>query len=67
MSQLSDVRAGLEVLAAYDKGEAHVCAEHDEIFVGGPAPKQMQAADVTRLEELGFDWDEDTDSWHRYV
>ena len=44
-----------------------VCAEHDEIWMGGPDPSQLKPEEVKRLEELHVNWDESTQSWHMFT
>lgn len=68
MSQLREVAEGLSILLTYDKEDkAHVCAEHDEVYIGGPPPGQIEPQDRKRLTKLGFTWESDYDGWHRYV
>lgn len=66
MSTIQNFADGLAILAKYNPS-AEVCAEHDEIWAGGPHPGNTLPKDRKRLEELGFTWDEDTDSWHKFT
>ena len=44
----------------------HFRAEHDEIFVGS-LEWEMSDEDKNRMEELGWDADEDADGWRTSV
>jgi hypothetical protein len=59
---------GLNILLKYDHNkDAHLQPEHDEIYIGGPPPKQMSPEDAARLSELNFSFDEAYDCWHRFT
>jgi hypothetical protein len=38
-------------------------AEHDQIYCGGPDRDQLPQEILVELEELGFFWDEELESW----
>lgn len=65
----SDVLEALKILAGYEKpGALTMVPEHDEIWIGHEiAPKKMSAADVSLMNKLGFEWDDDTPAWHGNV
>ncbi len=56
----------LELLLAHG-GEEDMCAEHDQIYLGGPAPEDLPAEVVAELEELGAHWDAGLPSWYVYT
>jgi hypothetical protein len=62
------IAEGLGILAKYDYNkDAHLNAEHDEIYIGGPKPTMMKLEDAARLAELNFSFDEAYDCWHRFT
>ena len=56
---------GLQILMKY--GEVDVEAQHDIIYCGPEDPPTMTDEDRTRLEELGFHVDSETDSWAHFT
>lgn len=66
---MREVMLGMSILAKYlPIGEyAHFAAEHDEIWCDGPAPNVLSNEEIVELDRLGFHWDSDNDSWHRFV
>ncbi len=69
MAKLSTVIEGLKILQKYE-GDDDLCAvraEHDVIYAGGPAGNAFTAEDLVELEELGWHWDADVDSWRRFT
>jgi hypothetical protein len=65
MAKISDVMRGLELLAKYEP-DASVDAQHDKLFAGGPGPDEMDPADASELDSLGWLHDED-DGWSRFT
>lgn len=47
--------------------DGNVSAEHDEIWLPGPSPEEMKESDVKILEDLGFSWESEFDTWHHYL
>lgn len=65
---LTTLIKGLTILEKYNKDEqAYFAAEHDEIFVGGPKPAKMEAADRHVLRDTGWRYSTDHDCWHAFV
>lgn len=63
-----DIIAGLQILVKYEKPTAHICAEHDEIFAGpNLTPDKISADDIKALNDAGWTWNPDSDSWHMFV
>jgi hypothetical protein len=57
---------GLKILLKYEpKGDC--CAEHDEFYAGQFPPEKMEEADVKKLDDLGWHWDESLPSWRKFV
>jgi hypothetical protein len=70
MATYNSIVAGLTILAKYDpKGmDSHgFAAEHDEIFACSVAPDAISEEDRANLAKLGWRWDEDVDSWAKFV
>lgn len=44
----------------------HIHAEHDEIWLAGD-PTKLNPHHIEKLKELGFEWDEDHESFHTFV
>jgi hypothetical protein len=68
VASFNDVIEGLKILAKYEeKGlEAQIAgAGYD--FLGGSDAEVTDDADVRRLEELGWHWDDESDCWGRFV
>lgn len=65
-SPMKRIYDGLTILLKYDP-EGDCAAEHDVLYAGGGDPKEMSPEDLAKLDELGWHWDEDLDSWAHYV
>ncbi len=55
---------GLTILAKYEPG-GNVEPGHDVIC--GPGPENPKPEDKTRLDELGWHWDEEYDCWTAFT
>jgi hypothetical protein len=68
MATLNQVIKGLEILVKYSGDGSHsICAEHDIIYAGPDVKEDLRDEDRKALEELGWHWAEDADSWARFV
>jgi hypothetical protein len=65
MHTINEVIQGLKVFAKYQDHRPSVCAEHDIIYA--QVGSDLTEADIAELEALGWHWDEDGDSWARFV
>jgi len=62
MATINQIKLGLEILSKYtDADVAQVDAQHDEICCEpiDLKPDQLEDSDRTKLDELGWFWDED--------
>lgn len=62
MAALNNIIAGLQVLLKY---ENYFAAEHDQIWAGGP--KRLPAEEKKILEDAGWFWDGDVESWSHFA
>lgn len=51
----------LRALEILPTGE--ISAEHDVLYIGGPAPATLPKDQVQSLDDIGCRWDEDMESW----
>lgn len=63
---MRDVAEAIDILSKYTE-EDNISPGHDELWLSGPNPLEMNPADATRLEELSFRWDEEVESWHSFI
>ncbi len=64
MASMKNIMAGLDILSKYvNPSKETLHAEHDELYVPGSHPDDMLIDEVSKLYELGFLWDGDTESW----
>lgn len=63
MNPIEKLVAGLEIFLHYATESGARAWEHDEFYAGNTSPSDMADYDVTRLDELGWIWDEDVYSW----
>jgi len=62
---MDDLIEALTILKRYQKPTYNpTTCEHDCLYVVGVDISLVTTADVRRLNELGFDFDEDLGSWH---
>jgi hypothetical protein len=66
---MKDLKEAIEILLKYiPEGEyAGTEAEHDMIYLSGPAPEDISPEDVDRLDALNAYYDESFDSWVMYT
>ena len=57
--------AGFGILSRYE-ANPEFDFQHDIMYVGGPHPDKLSPEDKVFLEEFGFSWDEEHDSWYHY-
>ena len=62
---IKNVIAGLTIIAKYDSTD--ICAEHDAIYAGASAWEAMTDAEYEQMEENGWHWDEDAQSFRIFV
>lgn len=66
--KFKDLVAGLNVLMKYNSEVEYDSdfwsANHDEATFPGPSPEYMTESECMYLEELGFTYDEEYESWH---
>lgn len=57
----------LQIFLKYDNPTYPTHCEHDELWIVGDFNKDdMEAADVAKLDELGFFWDDDMDGFKSF-
>lgn len=70
---IHELKVGLDILTRYANQRddvdqrADVCAEHDEIFLGGPHPDHLTGGKCAQLSQLGFTWRADLNCWHVFT
>ena len=67
--KVTNIIEGLQIIQKSKpakEGDYHFRAEHDEIFVGSIKWK-MSDEDKARMEELGWNADENSDGWQASV
>ena len=57
----------LQIFLKYGDVNWPTHCEHDEMWITNVDVEAITAEDRARLEELGFDWDEDDDSFKSYA
>lgn len=64
----ANIIEGLKIAEKYDPG-AWIDAQHDVIYAlcDDPDSPKVSAEDRARLEELGFHWDDEVDSWAAFT
>lgn len=67
MADYKKIVGGLEIIAKYDGDRTYVAAEHDVIFAGPRHPEKVTIEDRKALEKLGWHFDDEVDSWARFV
>jgi hypothetical protein len=70
MATPNEIIEGLQILGKYDpKGleKGSINAEHDIIYAFPNVGNDLFPDDVKRMRELGWHFDEDTESWARFV
>lgn len=68
MATLSTLLEGMQILNKYmGKVEGECAAEHDIIYLPGPSKEELSAEDAKRLDDLGFFFDDQYDSWARFT
>lgn len=66
MSKLQEIATGLQIIAKY--GDRHdVGAEHDVIMAGHIAAEKMTNEDKKAMEDAGWLWSEEYDSYIIFV
>lgn len=53
---------GVSIVAKYDDGD--IAAEHDVIYVNS---RKLTKEDKKELKECGYHWDDECNSWARFV
>lgn len=66
MAQMSHIIEGLNLFFKYE-GDGPVSAEHDKFCAGFTRPEDMSVEDAKKLDELGWFWEEDVQSWARFT
>ena len=56
----------LEILTK-DGSNGNLSGEHDEIFVGGPKPKDLSKEDREEMENLDWTYDKAYESWRHFT
>ncbi len=66
MNKLQEIAAGLQIIAKY--GDRHdVGAEHDVIMAGHIAAEKMTEEDKKAMEDAGWSWSDEYDSYTVFV
>lgn len=63
---MKKVYDGLAILLKYEP-DGNISVDHDIIYSGGGDPSEMDAEDLQNLENLGWFWNPDFDSWAKNV
>jgi len=66
---MDDLIMALGILRRYMNEDTHAPThcEHDELRVYvGVSPDNMEESDVSMLDDLGFHWDDEFESWLSY-
>ncbi len=67
MAKMKEIAEGLAILMKYD-ADGSVCAEHDILAAAPDVRKdQVSAEDRAKLEELGWHWSSEADSWAAFT
>lgn len=64
---LSELIEGLQIFLKYGDVEWPTHCEHDELWITNVALTALTSEDRARLEELGFIYDEDDESYKSYA
>lgn len=68
MPKFIDIVTGMNILAKHVNPEKdYAQAEHDELYLPGPAPETLGDDEVEKLKSLGFSWDDHNESWHVFT
>lgn len=69
MADQRSVMRGLEILDLYKPdGVTWNCdAQHDVLYAEGRPPSEMNDESVEELNKLGWQWDQEFDSWRRFT
>ena len=69
MTPLQQVHEGLRIFLSYLSADnrGHFAAGHDEIWVGGVHRDALGGDDRAKLKAMRWTWDEEVDTWHRFV
>lgn len=57
----------LGILMKYVGESASYAAEHDQLFLEGPDPKEMSPAHAELLESWGCHWDDEIETWYLFT
>lgn len=62
-------RKGIEVLSKYvdDENRSALSAHHDQIYAGPDVADKISDEDKKRLEELGWGFDDEVDSYYAFT
>jgi len=63
LTTVQRVAKGLEIINRYP--HPSVSAEHDVIYAG--CSRSLEGEDLVSMEQLGWDFDEELDSWRFFV
>mgnify|MGYP000057589426 CR=1 FL=1 len=68
MAKLTNCATAFALINRYDKG-GEVNVGHDAIYAGGAKahPEKMEPLDRAALKRLGWRWDDDTETWVKFV
>jgi len=61
---MKDLIKALQIFVKYGEHETH--CEHDILLVCGSSREDVGLIDMALLEELGFSWSDEYDSWGSY-
>lgn len=63
---MDDLIAALTIFRKYTDKKYPTGCEHDTLYVYGVPLEDVSAEDVARLDELGFEWDEDIGAFYSF-
>jgi hypothetical protein len=65
---MQEIIEGFAILTKYNGCKGEVCAEHDIIYAApGVEQDDLDPEDIAKMEELHWHWDNDADSWAKFV
>lgn len=63
MANINSILAGLGIIKKYEGDKTYLFAQHDEIQVGSIHPKNLTDSEARIMDEAGWIWQEEQQSW----
>jgi hypothetical protein len=64
---MEDIIKGLLILQKYVGDKGDFSAEHDQVYAGGDGQENMTEEDKKKMEEAGWFFAKETDSWSSFT